>query len=311
MALGEAQKQDFTIIRNTPDRLITPLEVPVSSVDDCCFELPVLAKSGGDNFTNDQSSVIFFYDGAFITASMTLQKYENGAFVDKVSLNNNTYGTFFAFGFEVNDLGENLMGYLIDWESVLLDPTLGQGTYRVKTLETTVFGAPQLEQFSIAFCLKTYTIYQANLTVRFDWYNTGVIGDPDNDERIRDYGTLSYLNQMRLPESIFGNDTDETERSSVRYQNGQEVWLQDNTVEVYTFKSGRYPDYIHKILRYDMMKADIIKVSNYDNDAHNLHNDHKIVPRSNYEPNYIRGTKLSSVELTFEQEFRNNRHKRC
>ena len=309
MALGEAIKQDFKIIKNNPSGELIELDLPKTNVADCCFNIPVLAKStGGDNYTNDKSSVLWFYDNGFTTAVLNLQRCDNGTWTEVANLNDNTYGVFYPFGFEVNKKQESLLGYLIDWQLVLT--LLGAGTYRVQTEETTVLG-DTVNRFSLEWELKEYTQNRADLTTRIDWYNAGIIGSLTDDKDTRDYGDLEWFNQIRLPDTVFGNDSSTYEREFVRYQNGNQVWLQDDSIEAYVMSTGRFPNYLHRLVKYDVLQAERILITNYDTDAPVSHTDKEVVPNSNYEPNYTRGTKLSSVEVTFEQAYQNHRKKRC
>jgi len=137
MALGEAIKQDFSIIRDNPETTTTSISVLKSSVDDCCFVLPVLAKtSGGDYYTDDKSSVLFFYNIGITGATMTLQKWNGNAFDDVSLLTDNTYGSNYPYAFETNENNENLQGYILDWQKILV--LEGTGTYRIKAESSTV-----------------------------------------------------------------------------------------------------------------------------------------------------------------------------
>jgi hypothetical protein len=309
MALGEAIRQNFKVIKNNPSGELVELELPKSTVNDCCFTIPVLAKAtGGDNYTDDQSSVLWWYDNGFTNAVLNLQKYENGAWSEVANLNDNTYGTYYQYGFEINDKEESLLGYLIDWKLVL--NALGEGTYRVQTEESTVLG-DTVNRYSIEWCLQTYTQYRANRTVRIDWYNIGIVGSLTNDKDTRDYGSLNWFNQLRLPDAIFGDATSTYEREFVRYQNGKQVWIQDDSVEEYTLNTGRYPSYLHTILKFDLLQSDAIFVTNYDKNAAQDYVDKEVIASSDYSPNWNYGTKLADVSINFQQKYQNHRSKRC
>ncbi|GAG96267.1 unnamed protein product, partial [marine sediment metagenome] len=167
MALGEAIKENFILIKNNPSQELVQLDLPKSTLIDCCFTIPVLAKlTGGDRFTNDQSSVVYFYDSGFSSASLNLQKYNGSNWIEVAPLIDDTYGTNYPFGFAENAGGEKLLGYLIDWQKVL--NAEGEGSYRIQTEETPVIG-DVVNRFSFDYCLKTYNEIRANKTVRFDW----------------------------------------------------------------------------------------------------------------------------------------------
>lgn len=311
MSYGEAQKENFLFIAKDPAKAETPLEVLEFRNKDCCFELPVLAKtSGGDNFTDDKSSFIRFMNNGISGATMTLQKKVSGTWTDIATLNNNTYGTYYAFGFKTNQLNENLMGYLIEWKLVLA--AHGEGDYRIKTDETLITTGT-VNSYSFEYCLKTYTANRANGTVRADWFNTGIIGDPSDDTKVLDFDDLSWFSQMRFPDSFFGFNTDEHEDEYVRYQNGKQVWLSDTDRGKFRLITGRFPAWLHDHIKFNMLKSDDLKITDYNNNNPNTHIDRPVKRAGNYEPQWDEGgsSKLARVEIEFEQLYVNNKHKRC
>lgn len=315
MALGEAIKEDFILIKNDPAEELIELDLPKSTLIDCCFSLPVLAKlTGGDRFTNDQSSVIYFYDQGITTASLNLQKWNGSNWVQVAALVDDTYGTNYPFGFAENQEGEKLLGYLIDWQKVLNEE--GEGSYRIQTEETPIVGST-VNRYSFDWCLQTYTNLRADKTVRFDWFNTGVIGDLNDDKKVRDFGKLAngnsykWFNSLRMPDALFGNNTSSFEREFVRYQSGAETWIKDEQVESYQLITGYYPEYLHKFIKVDLIQSDELFVTNYFSNANSQHRERAVVPSSDYAPNWSYNSKFASVEVTFEQKYQNQFHKRC
>lgn len=315
MATGEAICETFKLIKNNPASTLVEIDLPKSTLIDCCFSLPVLAKeTGGDNFTNDQSSVLYFYDNGFTGAVLNLQAFDGSDWVQIAVLSDDTLGTLFDFGFAENDEDERLLGFVIDWQKVL--SAHGEGSYRIQTEETPIIG-DIVNRYSLEWCLKKYTDIRANKTVRIDFYQSGIIGDKTSDQKIRDYGFLpsgvavNWFNQIRLPDAIFGDDSGEYNRDFTRYKNGAEVWIKDEQVEKYQFISGYYPNYVHKFMRVDVLQADDIEITTYFNNGNSDHQNKSVIPSGNYDPNWNHVSKLASVELSFEQKYQNYKHKRC
>ena len=59
MAGGDVCTQLFNVISSAPVEPVAPLDIPNSTVTDCCFSLPVLATLAGTiDSENDQSSFL-------------------------------------------------------------------------------------------------------------------------------------------------------------------------------------------------------------------------------------------------------------
>jgi hypothetical protein len=315
MALGEAIKEDFKLITSDPVVPDGVLDLPDFSQPSCCYELPVFAELVfTKKFNNDKSSVIWFYSGAFSAVDLELEQNTGSGWSKVADLNDNTYGTFFAFGFFENNQQEKAVGYLIDWSKVL---TLeGVAQYRVKTVETSLFGAAN--QLSFEWTLQIYRPDVVNGTTRLSWFMNGITGDPEDDQRVRDFGSLDWFNEIRLRNSLFWATTSEYEKDYVQFQNGQRVWIQDERERSYQFELNQAPNYIHELLSGEVFQADTIIITDFNADNPALKKDcspemleKQVKLSSSYEPNWNFRTKLASVELTFINEFKNFMRKRC
>jgi len=308
MATGQSIGQRFYMLRDNPVGA-TPLEFD-STNNDCCFVLPVLAETIYSNdLYNDFTSAIFFWNTSFTTAVLKLQKYENGAWGDVATLSGSTYGTAYAFGFWYNMYNQNAIGYKLQWKLVLA--ALGEGNYRFKCSSTPLFGAAEQIKYSFEYCLKAYTPYRADGTVRIDWKLNGNLGDIEDDTLKRDFGTLDWLNSIRLSDSMFGFDKSPThEKEYVKYQNGNMKWLNDSQVEEYILKTGRFPNELHRFIKLDILQADEIKVTDYNIDNPTKHMERLVSWNGGYEPNWAFGTLLAPVEISFQQAYQNFNHKR-
>lgn len=316
MPLGEAQYECFKLIPNNPSEPDSVLDLPKFSTTECCYDLPVFAELiFTKDFNNDKSSAgLWFYDNAFSNAEMELEKYQNGSWNKVADLIDDTYGEYYGFGFFVNNQKEKAMGYLIYWKLVL--SSLGAGKYRVKTVETNIFGTTN--KYSLEWSLKAYSPEIVNKSVRISWFMNGITGDSSNDQRVRDFGSLDWFNEIRLPKSLFWAKTSEYEKDYVQYQNGQRVWIQDERTRSYQFYLQQAPNYIHELLSGEVFQADAIIMTDYNSDNPALTKDcnpellEKYVKlSSSYEPSWVYGSKFASVELTFTNEYQNFIRKRC
>lgn len=120
MALGECIFENFKLIKDNPSDPSSVLDLPKFSNTECCYELPVFAELiYTKDFNNDKSSVIWFYDNAFSDSLLELEKYVSGVWTKVADLNDNTYGTYYAFGFFENNQNEKAVGFKIEWANIL------------------------------------------------------------------------------------------------------------------------------------------------------------------------------------------------
>lgn len=293
------------------------LNTPIRN-QDCCFELVVLADQvGTDNNTNDQTSE-FFQQGPIVTDSaLYLEKYVGGIWVEQFELVDNSYGTFYDFGFWSITDEFNSIGYVINWHTILTDGGLGAGSYRIRCDYTTIT-AETVEEYGCQYCLKEYSGVRADKTIRFEYYLNGLQGDKTNRTGQLNYGQdiqgnqKGWFNQLRVP-GFFGFETREFEIETRQFKNKSKQQL-TNTANV-SFNAfldeKRLPMYVHKKLM-EMMQSSYLFVTDY-NEGVNPDSfiDVPILPTGSYEPNYSRFSKLSGVELTFEQKYNQFQWKPC
>lgn len=303
---GQAIKQDVYVL-NVTGNTGSGLQPPLNQ-NHCDFYLPALAElSPTDDHFNDRHSVIWFFDELFTEAHIYLQSKNTGAWLDVAELTDNTYGTMYAYGFFKNKFNEKALGYLIDWSKVL--NVSGPGPYRVRASGVKSIGTFD-DQFSFEFELKVYTSDRADNTTRVQWNRSGVLGNRLKDERVDDYGTLNWFNQIRIPNSIFGFGTSELVEEYIRYPNGSNVWLSNNQVEELTWNIYHLPSYVHRFIQVDIMQSGKQLFCDYNKLAPTITVDRLVVPTSGYKPEYVVGTVNSNVTVTFKPYFENLTHKR-
>lgn len=297
--------------------------------NDICYQNVVLATlSGDDKLENDKSAFLFeaplFKRGSTLSDSnLTFHLQENidDIWYDIATLNNNAYGTYYAFQSFVIDYWK---GYLIDWSKVL--NLQGEGTYRFKVLAS--YYGESLCYASEAFVLKTYTCDRADCTVRFEaTVKGGKLGSIDDPNKLFSFckntmtttaagsvtitTSISWYDSIRLP-GFFGNEKSTYEKLSVEYANGQINNIRNKTLQRYEWLSGLLPKYIHDRLKAYGFMADELLVSDYN--EHNADYDIKkkaVFIDSGYEPNHNPHTRLANVKAEFVEAIQNVIRSKC
>ncbi len=308
MPQGQSIGETFYMLRDNP-YVVPPLSFTDEISASCCFALPALAEIGDktNDLFNDYHCPLFFWGNGFQTANLKLQKNINGEWTDILTLTDNGYGEYHEFGFFVDRYLNSAIGYTLDWNLVLNSgaDNFGEGNYRIKSTGTPTFGIETVEKFSFEFCLKKYTEARADKTVRISWYNNGTKGDPEDDRKKKDFGTLNWFNQIRLPNASFGSDTSDFTEEFVKYQTGFMDWTEDSQTEKYKMELKGYPNEIHRYVKIDILQSDNIIISDYNTRNPTPHTNKEVRRIGNYEPNYVEGALKSSVEISFQQAFQN------
>lgn len=270
----------------------------------CDFTLKVLADDSGLTLRNDVSGFLWWFNDTINDAELTLQKWVNNAWSNVYVMTGNTLGTNYDFEFFTNDAGENFIGYQLEWANVL--DVHGEGSYRVKC-DTTDYLAVENTLYSYEYCLKTYTDYRAEGTVRIEFYLNNTLGDSQNDKAVKDLGNLNWFNSFRL-NGWFGYPNSGYEKTRNQYNTGQIVDAISNQEQVFELQLKMIPFFVHEALRIDMMQGDTVLISDY-NSANAFNFTQKAVkPNSGYSPEYHKGiNKLSSVKVDFIKEYNNDK----
>lgn len=294
----------------------TRTDVPPFNKKECCFKLPVFADLAApdDIYRNDKHSIKKGYDSNYYTSvTMFVQKWVDGDWQDQFEVTNDDYGNRVIT--TNSDSSIFYFGFIADFNLIL--DAFGEGTYRFEYRETDYISTETTTTYPFDFCLKTYNENLVNFSVRFETYTNGIGGDVDSDLTVFDYRPLAsqnggeWFNQWRLPQSFFGYNKSSYEREFIRYQNGQEVWLQDEQIESYTWNSGFYPALLHDYIKTDILQSDNILVSDYNSNNPNVIKNKAVNVSSNYEPNWQYNNKKAFVDVDFTQEYQNRRKKRC
>lgn len=303
---GHAIKENFVLIKENP----SPSAVPSTSVatSECCVFLNVLAETSFTNdLYNDKTSYVGFFNNGFASAAMVLEKYTT-SWATAAALTNNTYGTFYAFGFYDTIYTEKAIGYQLDWR--LVKAAFGEGVYRIKCTGTTLLSAT-VDKYSMEFNLLTYSQDRADNTVRVEAWLNGNIGDPLNDAVKRDFGTINWYTQFRIPGAKFGFDEANVERKFIKYQNGKKIWTEDLEWDTYTLKINPLPYEVRRFIKYDLMKGSEIRITDYNTINAVEHINRYVIPNGATKIDYNDFVKNAPLEIKFDQYYQNNEKKRC
>lgn len=297
---GYLKTQNVSLIATNPINVDTQVVMPKQL--NCCSDLVwnVLADTTTtDDLKNDKNSFLFWFNKDVINTAVLKLVKDNG--VEYTLTANTNYGTPYDYGFKTNTLSEKLVGYLVDWNKVI--NTLGEGMYHVKCDANTIFGAT-ITQLSESYCLKQYTPYRAENTVRIEFYNTGIIGSKF-DEKQKDFGTLNWYNQHRF-DGHFIYKNSEIKEEDILYSNGQRKYVELDQEPEFTLDLKPIPAFKHDVLRLEVVMADSILITDYNSKNFENYYKKKVRIKGSYNPKlYPLKSKLGSVSLSFIQEFNN------
>lgn len=299
-------KEFFTLIPTSAIPIVEVPDIPASQTQ-CCsdFVLKVLADDSGEDLNNDRSGFLWWFNDTINSASLVLQQFISGVWTDVETLSGaNDFGTSYDYEFYVNDAGESFIGYQLNWADVLADK--GEAMFRVKCVAVD-FASVNNYLYSPVYCLKTYTAERANGTIRVEYYLSGSLGINENDEAVRDLGSLNWYNSFRLP-GYFGFNTSTYEETRIQYQNGERLFVTDDQEPEFTMKLKPVPYFIHEYMRTDVMMSDNIEITDYNSkNPINLVRK-KVFKNSGYAPQWKPlQSKLAGVEVKFKQTFNNHK----
>lgn len=292
---GEAFKKVFTIIPTNVKQVPT-IQYLEEVVPKCCFKLPVFADAAtSDTFKNDNNSVYFGYSA--LATAVTLKLFKDGS--ELLTLNDNSWGTFYAFGF-YNDGIKNYTGYQLNWRTIFL--AHGSGLFYVKAEVTLLTGT--INDYSFDYCLSQFTTARADGTVRLEFWHNGIIGDWKIDTDKRSFKGLNWYNSIRLPNAMIYNSRGEYDAEEIQYTNGMKQDAKMEQTPLYDLIIEPLPELLHQYMRKEVLMSDRIVLSDYNNRSPlKPFIDKELKYRGNYEPNWQGIAERSTVLIQFEQRY--------
>lgn len=306
---GESQKEDFYLIPRARRVGVNPDLPPVKKM--CCGTCAYkpLADLIDDSFLkNDVNGVLQWFEADVTAVTMKLLKWDEATqtFADTADLDDNTYGTFYPFGFFVNSFGQTFIGYQIAWRNVLSE--FGEGSYQVRFNASSFLGDYAL--LSDEYCLHTYTPHRANNTVKIEYYMNGIMGVNEDDLDRRDYGLINWYNSIRL-RGVFYYKESTYKHEYTAFNNGERPWTEDEQEPGYILELRPMCWNFHELMRTDVLQAESRFITDYNKDNYKNYVQKSVQKTSGYPPNFfINQSKLASVELTFRQSANNLKKRR-
>lgn len=308
---GTAITEIFFLIGSNPIQSTNGPSLPASKLRECCgsFALKVLADTGSaDALKNDVSGFLWWFSDVVSAAVLKLYKHDGTDYALSATLSDGTYGTFYSFAFFTNDQGEVFIGYQLNWKNVLT--IKGEGSYKVKVEATLSIGGTA-EAWSQEYCLKQYTPDRADKTIRIEYYLNGQLGINENDIVFRDLGNLNWYNSLRLS-GFFGFPSAQYETDYTQYNNGDRQYIKDFQEPEFLMKLKPAPNFVHEIMRTDVMQADKVLITDYNSKNPAIYVKKAVIKNSGYEPDWKKmQSKLAPVEVKWKQEFNNHNKLKC
>lgn len=306
--MGAVVTNNAQMVSLVPQQLIglTPLslcaETHCRTYNGDCYIIPVFGDTAAKTATyeNDVNS-FFINDGLRRTIRYQLYKVDE-RLKKSILVNanmNSTYGTIYGFGSLAGH--PYYAGRLINWGAIL--SLHGPGLYGISI--TSVGSSPN-SQNRIPYCfvseffrLRAFSCDLAENTVKFEAYNSGMIGKIPADGVVFDLCGLNIYDSIRF-KGFFGNEKTGYDETELEYQNGLIDPVNDEALQKYTLNTRLLPDWLHKRLKVYGLMADRTFVSDYNwsNPDHNIKR--KLVRKNaGYEPKWNERNRQASVSVEF------------
>ncbi len=275
----------------------------------CCYDNLVLAdNSGGLSaeeilYRNDVNSFMFnFNEGDTVVFKLV----KNGS--DIATLNDNTYGTYYALGSITEYSGQELMsGYELEWKEVL--NLHGRGVYNFK-IEVTSFGSSDTVT-SINYYLEQYSQDRASQTIRIQSVMNGYM----RRSRIN-YKGIQLIDMVRvrgifkpdIPDYVITNDLYASLGENERVVQQRKV----NQVDNYSFETFPLLKCIaNKIINYHFFGNEVY-VSDYNvfNYSYTLKNI-RVHKAEEFEYEYFDNIRSVSISGSLKEDIQDNEKTNC
>lgn len=266
--------------------------------NDCCFILQALADTATDEaIKNDFWRFHKGYEISTTDVDMFLIDPLDSTF-SPIALTDDTYGTFYEFGYFTDGVGRSYVSYELDFKKVLT--VLGEGTYQIKTVESMIVGA-DLNTFDFAFCVAQYTAKRADGTIRLQFLNTGTITD-----RFDEGETVSFPNgfnsQLRVG-GFFGKDSSEYVVERTKYNNKKLIDISNKRLPKYSLSIRQVPQDVHDFVSINVLQSEQIEVSDYNRNNSKRHINTAVSNPGAYNPEDNEINLLKSVKVELESRY--------
>lgn len=306
-ARGEVQKKELISIFEPFSEVVIDGVFEDSDVTDCCTELPLLAAlEDTDPLKNDVTRFLRPYGAAVTSVAMKLTKSVNNEFVEVADLIDDTYGTFFEFGFHTDERNRNYIGYRVDWRIVLA--AFDEGTYQIIAVKSLITGADQTD-FDFSYCLANFTPERADGTIRLQMNNSFILG---NRFDVKDRITFpaNWINQIRLC-GYFGYPNSDYDIEFTKFKDGSMRDVKQQQVEHFKMRIERQPIIVHDFVKTEFWQSDEKLVTDYNRNNYGQFIDVPIRNPNEYKPAIGETTKLATVDIECDSFYDNFLKKYC
>lgn len=269
-----------------------------------CYINPVFGSisAGKPSYENDFSTFLLS-DIMFRQVKYYLQKldviFKTWSDIAAIS-DGSLYGTYYPQGTYVEHVDYH--GYRLNWGAVLTNN--GSGYYRIRIANYN--SDPQKpEKFpycliSEPFHLLPFNCNVADRTTKFETLITGKIGSIDTDGLLFNLCGINWFDSIRMA-GFFGKEITGYDSVELEYQTGLIDPVRDEALQKFKWSSKMLPKYIHDRFKSYGLMADKIYVSDYNkNNSDYFIKEKQVRKNGGYEPEYNKGSRLSSVIVDFK-----------
>jgi PKD repeat protein len=281
------------------DRLPTPEPDETCTIDECNYELPVIADTTDDSREkNDVLGIFEMFTNVIDTIEFFLVE-EDGT---EHALDDNTYGTYIDAGTYTYE--PNFKGYQLRWRDVLT--ALGEGCYKIKTVITDK-RSTALTKYSCCYRLTPYSCDNVRGTVRITSVQNGNFTNLGINFKGMDWTSDIRFNGRFGEEKPIHNST-----NYVRTDNVKELNRIDLKSE-FVLRSKLIPHICvtHPLKTYHLMASGIF-ITDYNPDNHRQ--DYKLFPvyfEEIEDMSYFVGNTNATMTIKFSERAMPNRVTTC
>ena len=269
---------------------------PDRNFSKCCFSRIVLADTAdADPYRNDYTGVWFKRELPNSTVAFQLRDVATGTLY---ALNSATYGTFQDFGGTQTELSY----YIVQWSSVL--NLLGEGAYQI-VKQLNIAGI-SVDVTSDTFNLRTFTVANADKTVRIDSIMDGMLVSKDTD-----FSNSLYKTTMRLP-GFFGRAEYSFEQDNIAKRDYSFMQNTMSSKREYKYQALQIPECITEELWNFVLFGKELFISDYNGNNHSYK--YELMPvklEGNAGTEFFVTDRGCNINLTFSDRTENDRKINC
>ena len=287
---GASHKEDIVVVSRNEQVIEAPFNV---CDQQCPYVEPKFSESGAitKSIKNDKTDLLQNLSITTDTVVYKLFKCEDGENIEKATLNNSTYGTYFPASFFPDQLK---IGFLADWNKIF--NTLGHGRYYF-VIERVIFGQILTDLTSWFYDLELYSDQAANDTVRIEASKSGCI------EGGFDYSGFTWFTEIRF-RGMFGRPTRNLNKDHFLTQQRRDEQIIDSMIKTYSMQIELVPTEVITPFLDDTIMANDIFITSYSFDAFlTPYVKFNVVTEEPQDPEYFDRNINGLFEITFKDKF--------